>query len=135
MIYIDILEKKEKKCWGGNFFHFFNFGFYFSYQFLDLLKSVFVSVVLILQNQMCLRKCCHPTLLKKIMNCVTFYEYPNSILKDKTYSMSIIGPVFVLVCSRFFNSKIYFNLVEHQILLMKLIFISFLLRVNFFSHK
>ena len=58
-------------------------------------------------------------LLKKFMNCVTFYKNPNSILNDKTYS-TIIGSVSVLVCTIFFNYKIYFSLVEQQRLLMKL---------------
>ena len=80
------------------------------------------------------RKCCHPMLLK-IMNCITFYKYPNSILNNNTYSISIISPVSVLVYSIFFNCKIHFCLVEQQRLLIKPIFISFLLRVNFCSHK
>ena len=113
-------------------FLFLYFGFYFSYQFLDLLKSVCLCFCWPYFTKLDVFKKMLPSnFAQKFMNCVTFYKYPNRILNDKTYSISIIGRASVLVYSIFFNCKIYFSLFEQQRLLMKLIFISFLLRVNF----
>ena len=51
---------------------------------------------------------------QKVMNCVTFYKYLNSILNDKAYSVSIIGPVSVTICSIFLIGKCILFLLNNK---------------------